>query len=105
MLKNGSCATRGREPCQVGNQAALSGLSGVPRGSLFGVEGAVTVCRVIFEVKVYGSFRRIEQSAYAELPLVYRYALFCFSFCLSGCMCLFKKYRSFLYVGLQSFIP
>ena len=78
MLKNGSCATRGCEPCQVGNQAALSGLSGVPRGNLFGVETAVTVCRVIFEVKVYGSFRRIEQSAYARLPLVYRYVLFIF---------------------------
>ena len=60
MLKNGSCATRGCEPCQVGNQAALSGLSGVPRGSLFGVEVAVTVCRGIFEVRVYGSIRRNE---------------------------------------------
>ena len=78
MLKNGSCATRGREPCQVGNQAALSGLSGVPRGSLFGVEVAVTVCRVIFEVRVYGSFRRIEQSAYADLRLVYRCVLLFF---------------------------
>ena len=91
MLKDGSCATRGCEPCQVGNQAALSGLSGVPRGSLFGVEVAVTVCRGIFEVRVYGSFRRIEQSAYAELRLVYRYVLLFF-------------YRR-LYVGLQSFVP
>ena len=67
VLKNGSCATGSCEPCQVGNQAALSGLSRVPRGSLFGVEVAVTVCRGIFEVWVYGSFRRIEyeKSAYA----------------------------------------
>ena len=47
MLKNGSCAIRGCEPCQVGNQAALSGLSGVPRGSLFGAEVAVNVCKRI----------------------------------------------------------
>ena len=108
MLKNGSCATRGCESCQVGNQAALSSLSGVPRGSLFGVEVAVTVCRGIFEVRVYGSFRRIEQSAYAELRLVYRCVLFLFTkaeilteyfsalciFCMGG-----------QYVGLQGFIP
>ena len=60
MLKNGSCATRGCESCQVGNQAALSGLSGVPRGSLFGADVAVTVCKGIFDGEVYGSIRHTE---------------------------------------------
>ena len=69
MLKDGSCATRGREPCQVGNQAALSGLSGVPRGSLSGADVAVTVCKSIFDFGVYGSSRHNELMicAYAEL--------------------------------------
>jgi len=34
---NGSCAIKSRELCQVGNQAALSGVFGVPQGSLFSV--------------------------------------------------------------------
>ena len=34
-LKNGSCAIRPREPCQVGNQAALSGSSDVPQPACF----------------------------------------------------------------------
>ena len=33
-LKDGSRAIGSREPCQVGNQAALSGSAGVPRGRL-----------------------------------------------------------------------
>ena len=41
MLKNGSCAINGREPCQVGNQAALSGMFDVPRGSLFRVQSEI----------------------------------------------------------------
>ena len=47
MLKDGSCAIRGYESCQVGNQAALSGLSGVPQGCLFGANGTVNVCKGI----------------------------------------------------------
>ena len=47
VLKNWSCAIRGCEPCQVGNQAALSGLSDVPQGCLFGADVAVTVCKDI----------------------------------------------------------
>ena len=31
----------------MGNQAALSGLSDVPQGSLFGAGAAVTVCKLI----------------------------------------------------------
>ena len=41
MLMNGSCAMDGCEPCQVGNQAALSSSVDVPQGSLFGA-GSVT---------------------------------------------------------------
>ena len=47
VLKDGSCAIRGCESCQVGNQAALSGLSGVPQGRLFGADGTVNVCKSI----------------------------------------------------------
>ncbi len=35
VLTNGSCAIGGCEPCQVGNQAALSSSADAPRGSLF----------------------------------------------------------------------
>ena len=47
VLINGSCATGGCEPCQVGNQAALSSLLRVPQGRLFGAGMAVTVCKGI----------------------------------------------------------
>ena len=60
VLKNGSCAIRGCESCQVGNGAALSGLSGVPRGCLFGAEMAVNACKGFFEGEVYGSIRHSE---------------------------------------------
>ena len=57
MLKNGSCAIEGCELCQVGNQAALSGLFDVPQGRLFGADVAVTVCKCMFELRAYGSVR------------------------------------------------
>ena len=60
MLKDGSRAMEGCESCQVGNQAALSSLFYVPRGSLFGADGAVTVCKSTFDGEVYGSFRPTE---------------------------------------------
>ena len=60
VLKNGSCAIRGCEPCQVGNGAALSGLSSVPQGCLFGAEMAVNACKSFFEGEVYGSIRHSE---------------------------------------------
>ena len=60
VLKNGSCAIRGCEPCQVGNGAALSGLSGVPRGCLSGAEKAVNACKGFIEGEVYGSIRHSE---------------------------------------------
>ena len=71
MLKNGSCAIRGCESCQVGNEAALSGLSGVPQGCLFGAEMAVNVCKGLFEGEVYGSIR---------LPEVFSFMRVCGAF-------------------------
>ena len=44
----------------MGNQAALSGLSRVPRGRLFGADGVVTVCKGIFDGGEYGSVRLAE---------------------------------------------
>ena len=38
-LKSGSCAIEPCEPCQVGNQAALSSKFNVPRGSLLRAGG------------------------------------------------------------------
>ena len=67
VLKNGSCAIRGCEPCQVGNEAALSGLSGVPQGCLFGAEMAVNACKSSFEREVYGSIRPSEDIYYARM--------------------------------------
>ena len=78
VLKDGSCAIRGCEPCQVGNGAALSGLSGVPRGCLSGAERAVNACKGFFEVEVYGSIRHSEVfilRAYAVV-LAYRSRFF-----------------------------
>ena len=60
VMKDGSCAIRGCEPCQVGNGAALSGLSGVPQGCLSGAERAVNACKGFIEGEVYGSFRHSE---------------------------------------------
>ena len=56
-MKNGSCAIEGCEPCQVGNQAALSGLFDVPQERLFRADVADTVCKGMFDVWVYGSIR------------------------------------------------
>ena len=42
-----------REPCQVGNQAALSGLFHVPQGRLFGAGTAVNACNGIVDYGVY----------------------------------------------------
>ena len=71
MLKNWSCATRGRELCQVGNQAALSDLSGVPRGCLFGASRAVNVCKSISTEGCMALFGMLKiYAAYAEKPCV-----------------------------------
>ena len=59
-LKDGSCAIGGCEPCQVGDQAALSGFPNVPRGCLSGVGGTVSVCRGLFDSLVYGLIRALE---------------------------------------------
>ena len=91
-LKNGSCAIRGCEPCQVGNGAALSGLSGVPQGCLFGAEAVVNACKGLFEGEVYGSFRHSEFlfCAYAE------------NFCVPLALFIFRKGSK--YVRLSRFI-
>jgi len=47
VLRNGSCAIGGREPCQAGNRAALSVLADVPRGCLFGAKVAVSACKYV----------------------------------------------------------
>ena len=65
-MKNGSCATGNRESCQVGNQAALSGHSGVPQGSLFGALHPESACKGLFEVRVYGSLRTPDGGCAAE---------------------------------------
>ena len=47
VLKDGSCAIGGCEPCQAGNRAALSGLADVPRGCLSGAEEAVNARKCV----------------------------------------------------------
>ena len=94
VLKNGSYATRGCESCQVGNEAALSGLSGVPQGRLFGAGAMVNACKSSFEGEVYGSFRHLEDlffCAYAE-NLVYRSRFF------------FYRKRGYQYVRLPCLV-
>ena len=45
----------------MGDQAALSGLSRVPQGCLFGADVSVTVCKHILDVWEYGSVRGAEK--------------------------------------------
>ena len=73
VMKDGSCAIRGCEPCQVGNGAALSGLSGVPRGCLSGAVRAVNACKGFFEEEVYGSIRRPEVFILRAYAVVFAY--------------------------------
>ena len=54
MLKGGSLAIEGCEPCQVGNQAALSGYLDVPRVRLSGAGAAVNACKGMLDLLVYG---------------------------------------------------
>ncbi len=54
VLKDGSCAIGCRESCQVGNQAALSGSSDVPRGRLSRADIAFYTHEGILESRVYG---------------------------------------------------
>ncbi len=49
--KSGSCATRGPEPCQVREEAALRDLSCVPQGSLDGVNCPGNAWKVSFEAR------------------------------------------------------
>ena len=61
VLKDGSCAIENREPCQVGNQAALSGAFDVPQGSLFGARNTVNVHKGAVEDGVYDLIDRPNQ--------------------------------------------
>ncbi len=54
-MKDGSRAIGNCEPCQVGNQAALSSPPGVPRGCLSGAEDTVTVWKRFVQDTMYGS--------------------------------------------------
>jgi len=54
MMKDGSCAIGAREPCQVGDQAALSGVTDVPQGCLSGVSETYFRMDRLFEFAVYG---------------------------------------------------
>ena len=54
MMKDGTCAIGAREPCQVGDQAALSGVADVPQGRLSGVFGPYFRMYHLFEFAVYG---------------------------------------------------
>ena len=60
----------------MGDQAALSGLSGVPQGRLFGADVAVTVCKGTFDGEVYGSSRRMENLARVRSNIMYTAARF-----------------------------
>ena len=59
VLKNWSCAIKNREPCQVGNQAALSGAFDVPQGSLFGARSAVNAWSDTVDLTVYDLIDRL----------------------------------------------
>ena len=52
----------------MGNQAALSGLSGVPQGCLFGADGTVNVCKSISTERcmVLSDVSNYNFGAYAE---------------------------------------
>ena len=67
-MKDGSCAIGGCEPCQVGDQAALSGFLDVPQGRLSGACGTVSVCRELFDLMVYGLIRVLERGRACVLP-------------------------------------
>ena len=66
----------------MGNQAALSGLSGVPQGCLFGANGTVNVCKgiskercmVLSDVSNYIVLARMRSNASIPLRL---FILFC----------------------------
>ena len=59
VMKNGSCAIDGCEPCQVGNQAALSSSVDAPRGCLFGAAWTKCVHDLLFDFWVYGRILRV----------------------------------------------
>ena len=68
-LTDGSCAINGCEPCQVGNQAALSSMFDVPRGSLSRAGYAVNAYRRLHDFRVYDLIMRLNGRGEAnDLP-------------------------------------
>ena len=67
-LKNWSCAIENREPCQVGNQAALSGAFDVPQGRLFRASATVNACGSIVEIWVYDLIYRLSREGVNGVP-------------------------------------
>ncbi len=62
-VTDGSCAIGCCEPCQVGDQAALSSFPDVPQGCLSRVGGRASVHKFGFDITVYGLIRALEISA------------------------------------------
>ena len=75
VLKDGSCAIGNREPCQVGNQAALSGAFDVPQGSLFGASVVVNAHKSNVEVGVYDLIDRPKKSEGVNACRIARFSL------------------------------
>ena len=65
-LKSGSCAIAHREPCQVGDQAALSGIRSVPRGCLLRVKSLVFAEELVRFFGVWSYFLIFQEVAYAS---------------------------------------
>ena len=75
VLKNGSCAIENREPCQVGNQAALSGNFDVPQGSLFGAKTVVNAHKSIVDYVVYDLIDRPNKTEGVNACRIARFSL------------------------------
>ena len=78
VLKDWSCAIRNREPCQVGNQAALSGIFDVPQGSLFGAETVVNAHKRTVENGVYDLIGRSSRRKGVNACRIARFSPFFF---------------------------
>ena len=78
VMKNGSCAIESREPCQVGNQAALNGIFDVPRGCLFGAGGGVNAWKRIVDLEVYDLIGHLNKKGEC-VPYTVRFRFFIFT--------------------------
>ena len=78
VLKNWSCAIESREPCQVGNQAALSGDFDVPQGSLFGAGTDLSAHESTVENGVYDLIGRLSRRKGVNACRIARFSPFFF---------------------------